>query len=134
MTTKRESTRAASDNGPDDYVIRVIDDPAMLDSQAWDDLLARQAAPTPFMSARYLIGAAHLAQRLAAHGLDAALRDAVVEARRCVRRRRLYLKTHSWGEYVFDWAWAEAYQRHGLALLPQAAGRACRSRRCPARG
>lgn len=31
----------------------------------------------------------------------------------------LYLKTHSWGEYVFDWAWAEAYQRNGLDYYPK---------------
>ena len=31
----------------------------------------------------------------------------------------LYLKAHSWGEYVFDWAWAEAYQRHGLDYYPK---------------
>ena len=31
----------------------------------------------------------------------------------------LYAKTHSWGEYVFDWAWAEAYQRHGLPYYPK---------------
>ena len=31
----------------------------------------------------------------------------------------LYLKTHSWGEYVFDWSWADAYQRHGLAYYPK---------------
>ncbi len=31
----------------------------------------------------------------------------------------LYLKSHSWGEFVFDWAWAEAYQRHGLAYYPK---------------
>jgi hypothetical protein len=31
----------------------------------------------------------------------------------------LYLKTHSYGEYVFDWAWAEAYQRHGLPYYPK---------------
>jgi len=31
----------------------------------------------------------------------------------------LYLKTHSWGEYVFDWAWAEAYHRHGLNYYPK---------------
>ncbi|MDK9557061.1 GNAT family N-acetyltransferase [Marinobacter sp. M216] len=30
-----------------------------------------------------------------------------------------YLKTHSMGEYVFDWAWADAYQRHGLAYYPK---------------
>ena len=31
----------------------------------------------------------------------------------------LYQKTHSWGEFVFDWAWAEAYQRHGLDYYPK---------------
>jgi predicted N-acyltransferase len=32
----------------------------------------------------------------------------------------LYLKDHSYGEYVFDWAWANAYQQHGLAYYPKA--------------
>lgn len=31
----------------------------------------------------------------------------------------LYLKSHSYGEYVFDWAWADAYQRHGYAYYPK---------------
>ena len=31
----------------------------------------------------------------------------------------LYLKYHSWGEFVFDWAWADAYQRHGLEYYPK---------------
>lgn len=31
----------------------------------------------------------------------------------------LYLKSHSWGEYVFDWAWADAYRRHGMAYYPK---------------
>ena len=31
----------------------------------------------------------------------------------------LYLKSHSYGEYVFDWSWAEAYQRHGLSYYPK---------------
>ena len=31
----------------------------------------------------------------------------------------LYLKTHSYGEYVFDWAWADAYHRHGLSYYPK---------------
>jgi predicted N-acyltransferase len=31
----------------------------------------------------------------------------------------LYLKSHSYGEYVFDWAWADAYQRHGLDYYPK---------------
>jgi hypothetical protein len=31
----------------------------------------------------------------------------------------LFLKAHSYGEYVFDWAWAEAYHRHGLQYYPK---------------
>jgi predicted N-acyltransferase len=32
----------------------------------------------------------------------------------------LYIKSHSWGEYVFDHAWAQAYSQHGLAYYPKA--------------
>ena len=31
----------------------------------------------------------------------------------------MYLKFHSYGEYVFDWAWADAYSRHGLKYFPK---------------
>jgi len=31
----------------------------------------------------------------------------------------LFLKSHSYGEYVFDWAWADAYERHGLDYYPK---------------
>lgn len=31
----------------------------------------------------------------------------------------LYLKSHSYGEYVFDWAWADAHQRAGLPYYPK---------------
>jgi len=31
----------------------------------------------------------------------------------------LYSKFNSYGEFVFDWSWAEAYQRHGLAYYPK---------------
>ena len=31
----------------------------------------------------------------------------------------LYEKTHSWGEFVFDWAWAQAYDRVGLDYYPK---------------
>ncbi|MEC4746887.1 GNAT family N-acetyltransferase [Methylomicrobium sp. Wu6] len=32
----------------------------------------------------------------------------------------LYLKSHSFGEYVFDQQWAAAYRQHGLAYYPKA--------------
>jgi predicted N-acyltransferase len=31
----------------------------------------------------------------------------------------LFVKAHSRGEYVFDWAWADAYARHGLEYYPK---------------
>jgi predicted N-acyltransferase len=31
----------------------------------------------------------------------------------------LFAKSHSYGEYVFDWAWAEAHERHGLDYYPK---------------
>ncbi len=31
----------------------------------------------------------------------------------------LYLKTDSYGEYIFDWEWAQAYERHGLLYYPK---------------
>lgn len=31
----------------------------------------------------------------------------------------LYQKNHSYGEYVFDWSWAQAYERHHLDYYPK---------------
>ena len=31
----------------------------------------------------------------------------------------LYLKDHSFGEFVFDWAWADAYERNGFQYYPK---------------
>lgn len=31
----------------------------------------------------------------------------------------LYEKSHSWGEFVFDWAWAQAYEQAGLDYYPK---------------
>ena len=31
----------------------------------------------------------------------------------------LYQKDHSWGEFVFDWAWARAYEQAGMPYYPK---------------
>ena len=31
----------------------------------------------------------------------------------------LYIKSHSYGEYLFDWSWADAYEQHGIAYYPK---------------
>ncbi|MBM3393676.1 MAG: N-acetyltransferase [Betaproteobacteria bacterium] len=41
------------------------------------------------------------------------------ESDRLVAAMPLYLKDHSYGEYVFDWAWARAYHEHGVDYYPK---------------
>lgn len=43
----------------------------------------------------------------------------VKEAERIVAAIPMYEKQHSYGEYVFDFAWAEAYQRHQMSYYPK---------------
>ena len=38
---------------------------------------------------------------------------------RLVGAMPLYLKTHSYGEYAFDWGWADAYRRYGRRYYPK---------------
>ncbi len=41
------------------------------------------------------------------------------ESGRAVACLPLYLKGHSYGEYVFDWSWAQAWQQAGLEYYPK---------------
>ena len=104
-----------------DYVIRVHDDAALLDATAWNALLAAQAAPTPFMRHEYLAAMHASGSAVPETGWSPQFitieRDGRLEA-----AAALYLKSHSYGEYVFDWAWAEAYRRHGLHYYPKLLG------------
>lgn len=43
----------------------------------------------------------------------------VTRANRLIAVMPLYLKFHSYGEYVFDWSWADAYHRHGKNYYPK---------------
>ncbi len=43
----------------------------------------------------------------------------IYQNERLVGMLPLYSKTHSYGEYVFDFAWANAYHQHGLAYYPK---------------
>ena len=43
----------------------------------------------------------------------------VRDGHRLIALMPLYLKSHSYGEYVFDWSWADAWQRYGLHYYPK---------------
>ncbi|MGE5624375.1 MAG: GNAT family N-acetyltransferase [Bacillota bacterium] len=88
-----------------------------------DDLPAadwnRLTGDNPFLRHEFLTALEHSGsadarsgwrpQHLSCRGGDGALLGALP----------LYLKSHSYGEFVFDWAWADAYQRHGHAYYPK---------------
>ena len=93
--------------------------PADIDAAAWNALLARQRTPTPFMRHEYLAALHASGSAVRATGWTPRFQllwDGDQLAAACP----LYLKTHSYGEYVFDWAWANAYAEHGLAYYPKA--------------
>lgn len=105
-------------NTVDDYVIRVFDDPSVIDMSAWRDLLLRQAEPTPFVDLPFLAALHTSGSATGQTGWAPCFltlwRDEILQAA-CP----LYLKSHSYGEYVFDWAWADAYDRAGLSYYPK---------------
>jgi len=106
------------------YRMRIISSLDEVGADAWDALIAVQppADRTPFLSYAFLhalheSGSASgdtgwephyltLWQGPSAHATLAAALP-------------LYLKSHSYGEYVFDWAWADAYERNGLPYYPK---------------
>ena len=103
----------------DDYVTRVFSSPLDIPAEDWTLLLAREADPSPFMEHAYLV---------ALHASGCAQHPAGWQARFVTLWQGadlhaacpLYLKNHSYGEYVFDWAWANAYAQHGLDYYPKA--------------
>ncbi|MES2947835.1 MAG: GNAT family N-acetyltransferase [Pseudomonadota bacterium] len=103
----------------EDYVIRVLNSPLDVDATAWDALRQTQPNPSPFMRHAYLAalhasGSAAPATGWTPHFITLNLNGEMVAA--CA----LYEKAHSYGEYVFDWAWANAYAQHGLPYYPKA--------------
>lgn len=99
-------------NNPD--ILTIEPGLSHIDARQWDALAGRQ----PFMRHAFLS---------AMHDSGGATPDTGWSPHYLVLRRGatllaaapLYLKSHSRGEYVFDYAWADAYQRHGLRYYPK---------------
>ncbi|MGH6637259.1 MAG: GNAT family N-acetyltransferase [Polaromonas sp.] len=109
-------------NSSNDYVIRVLDSPLQVNADQWNALLAAQSpdgAVNPFMRHEYLAALHQSGSATPETGWTprfVTLWQGATLAGACA----LYLKAHSYGEYVFDWAWANAYQQHGLPYYPKA--------------
>ncbi len=120
---------ASSDHAPavarGNLELAVFDDPAAVDAQRWNELLALQPQPTPFMRHEYLLALHQSGSAVPATGWNSrfvVLREEGSGDAAWLGACALYLKAHSYGEYVFDWAWADAYRRHGLDYYPKLLG------------
>jgi uncharacterized protein len=103
------------------YRTRIISSLSDIGQPAWDALLARQADANPFLSYAFLdalhtTGCAAPATGWRPQFLTLWHKQ---QPDQLAAVLPLYKKFHSYGEYVFDWAWADAYQRHGVAYYPK---------------
>ena len=101
-----------------DYVIRVHASPGSIEATDWDRLVALDTDPSPFVRHAYLKALHDSGAATEATGWTP--RFVTLHAgERLVGACPLYLKSHSYGEYVFDWSWAQAHEQHGLAYYPK---------------
>jgi hypothetical protein len=94
--------------------VRVVDSLAAVDPQEWNAL----AGPQPFVRHEFLSALIETGCASARSGW----RPRFLLLRRAgalAAAMPLFAKSHSYGEYVFDWAWADAHERHGIAYYPK---------------
>ena len=102
---------------PDSFQLEIVDRLSDITSEEWNALLPSDAGPFlrhEFLSALEVTGCvgantgwqvAHLALR---------------NSQKLIGAMPLYLKQHSYGEFVFDWSWAQAYEQQGMQYFPKA--------------
>jgi len=93
----------------------ILDSAAGLSGSEWEQL---RGSDYPFLRRDFLLGLEDSGCTTAESGWAPGhllLRD----AGRPIALAPAYLKSHSYGEYVFDWAWADAWRRMGLAYYPK---------------
>ncbi len=95
-------------------VVRVVTKIAELPADAWNAL----AGDSPFVQHAFL-HALEATDCVGAHIGWEPVHLALFRNGRLEAAMPLYVKHHSWGEFVFDWAWADAYRRHGLNYYPK---------------
>jgi predicted N-acyltransferase len=110
---------SAGKRDSNDYVIRVLESALELPAHEWNALLAAQDEPGPFMRREYLAALESSGSATPESGWTPRFLT-LWRGNELHAACALYLKDHSWGEYVFDWAWANAYEQHGVPYYPKA--------------
>jgi predicted N-acyltransferase len=100
------------------YRTRIVSSLAEVGQPAWDELVSMQPDANPFLSFAFL----HAMHESGSASADTGWQPQYLtlwHEKRLEAAMPLYAKSHSYGEYVFDWAWADAYQRNGLRYYPK---------------
>ncbi|MES2106201.1 MAG: GNAT family N-acetyltransferase [Pseudomonadota bacterium] len=100
------------------YRMRILSSIADIGQKQWDGLLVMQQEANPFLSYSFLHALHESGSACAKTGWRPVYLS-LWDREQLVAAMPLYEKSHSYGEYVFDWAWADAYQRHGLNYYPK---------------
>ncbi|MBU3538788.1 N-acetyltransferase [Polynucleobacter sp. UK-Gri1-W3] len=102
---------------PDSFQLEIVDRLSDISASEWNALLPKDAGPFlrhEFLSALEETGCvggntgwqvAHLTLK---------------NEQQLIGALPLYLKQHSYGEFVFDWSWAQAYEQQGMQYFPKA--------------
>ncbi len=99
----------------DDFTLKVVESIHQVADGAWD---VCAGGDNPFVSHAFLSSLEDSGSVGAAAGW--AVRHLVLEdAGAVVGCAPLYLKSHSYGEYIFDWGWAQAYEKAGGRYYPK---------------
>jgi predicted N-acyltransferase len=107
-------------DGTDALTISVIGDLANIDRAAWDKLANPEGEPyDPFLSWDFLQALEESGCASSPKGWQPAHLIARDAGGAAVGAMPLYAKDHSYGEYVFDHAWADALQRAGGHYYPK---------------
>ncbi len=98
--------------------VEVVDHIRDIDAQLWDALV--KEADGSVLSSHAFLNAFEESQSVSLEtGWQAKHLILRGDAGALVAAIPLYAKSHSYGEFVFDWVWADAYQRHGLKYYPK---------------
>ncbi|MEG0052508.1 MAG: GNAT family N-acetyltransferase [Comamonas sp.] len=89
-----------------------------LPEQTWNALLSAQTQDTPFMRHEYLAAMEQSGSATPQTGWICRV-ITLWQGEELLAACPIYIKTHSYGEYVFDWSWARAYEQHGLPYYPK---------------
>jgi predicted N-acyltransferase len=100
------------------YRTHIVSSLSEIGQAAWDGLLALQEEANPFLSYAFLHALHESGSASPGTGWQPQY-IALYDGETLAAALPLYVKGHSYGEYVFDWAWADAYQRHGLEYYPK---------------